>query len=514
MHHNFHFLSLLVKELKPILLRKKLLACFSQDKDELILGFADASSEFYIKASVLPSFTGFYFTESFQRAKRNSVNLFNELLDKEVIDISVFDNERAFELVLEDNFVLVFKVFGNKSNIILFEQSKAIELFSDQFQEDLLLTRQSLHRPIDQSKSAYFVGQNHRTLFPTWGKITNAYFEKNASNDLEKNWQLICSIQEKLNQPPFYICEIEDKICLSLLAVGNILETHQDAIAAANAFWVYKSKIEQGNSLKSELIKEKNKQLKQIETYLLKCDKRIEELLEGPGNAEKADMLMAFMHQISSGKSEIELMSFYTQKLIKIKLNPTLSIQKNAESYYRKAKKEGFELEMIQKNMNAKIAQKARLEEEIKNIQNTENLRELKKLEPNNTTSKKPKPASELFKTYELDHFVIYVGRNSENNDLLTLKYSHKNDLWLHAKDVSGSHVVVKNIPGKPFPKNVLEFAAGLAAWFSKKRNDGLVNVAYTTKKYVRKIKGAPAGQVILDREETLLVPPLDPAKL
>lgn len=72
------------------------------------------------------------------------------------------------------------------------------------------------------------------------------------------------------------------------------------------------------------------------------------------------------------------------------------------------------------------------------------------------------------FKQFEVDGWVIWVGKSAKNNDLLTLKYAKKFDLWLHARDVAGSHVIIRNPNQKVVPKFVVEKAAGLAAYFSK----------------------------------------------
>jgi predicted ribosome quality control (RQC) complex YloA/Tae2 family protein len=125
----------------------------------------------------------------------------------------------------------------------------------------------------------------------------------------------------------------------------------------------------------------------------------------------------------------------------------------------------------------------------------------------------KPKAAEveeEKFKVYELMGFTILVGRNADNNDELTQRFAKKNDLWLHARDVSGSHVVIKHQAGKNFPKPVIEAAASLAAFYSKRKNESLCPVIYTEKKFVRKIKGSPAGKVKVEKENVMLVQPLE----
>jgi predicted ribosome quality control (RQC) complex YloA/Tae2 family protein len=103
----------------------------------------------------------------------------------------------------------------------------------------------------------------------------------------------------------------------------------------------------------------------------------------------------------------------------------------------------------------------------------------------------------------------IWIGKNAQSNDTLTLKYGYKEDLWLHAKDVAGSHVLIKHQAGKPFPKDVVEHAAQLAAYYSKRKNESLCPVAITPRKFVRKRKGDKPGAVVVDREEVVMVEPL-----
>ena len=78
----------------------------------------------------------------------------------------------------------------------------------------------------------------------------------------------------------------------------------------------------------------------------------------------------------------------------------------------------------------------------------------------------------------------------------------------MHARDVSGSHVVIRGTQNGKVPEPILEYAATLAAAYSKNKNNSLVPVSYTLKKYVRKPKGLPPGKVIMDREEVILVKP------
>jgi len=107
------------------------------------------------------------------------------------------------------------------------------------------------------------------------------------------------------------------------------------------------------------------------------------------------------------------------------------------------------------------------------------------------------------------DSFTLYVGRNAKNNDQLTGKFAKPNDLWLHARGVSGSHAVLRG--PKDIPKHILEQAAAITAYFSQSRKAGFVPVAYALKKYIRKPKGAGPGAVLMEREEVILIEPTLP---
>ncbi|MCB9639928.1 MAG: DUF814 domain-containing protein [Myxococcales bacterium] len=108
------------------------------------------------------------------------------------------------------------------------------------------------------------------------------------------------------------------------------------------------------------------------------------------------------------------------------------------------------------------------------------------------------------------DGFEILVGKNARDNDVLTFKIAKQHDLWLHVAPTSGSHVIVRNPDNLDrLPKSTIKEAAALAAFFSRSRDGGRVDVHYTQRRNVRKAKGAPAGQVQLIQFETIKVAPL-----
>jgi predicted ribosome quality control (RQC) complex YloA/Tae2 family protein len=100
----------------------------------------------------------------------------------------------------------------------------------------------------------------------------------------------------------------------------------------------------------------------------------------------------------------------------------------------------------------------------------------------------------------------ILVGRGAEKNDALTFHVARPHDLWLHAKNQTGAHVIVPLDKGASCPADVLVEAAHLAAHFSEARDERIVEVQYTPRRYLRKPRGSPPGLVVVDREKVLVL--------
>jgi len=109
--------------------------------------------------------------------------------------------------------------------------------------------------------------------------------------------------------------------------------------------------------------------------------------------------------------------------------------------------------------------------------------------------------------------FEVWVGKNSEANDLLSFKYTGQNDLWFHVRGTSGSHTILKlpeNFDGV-MPKEYIKSAAEICAYYSKAKNAKSVPVAYTEGKNVSKYKGAKSGSVVIKGEKVIKVQPKVP---
>ncbi len=107
------------------------------------------------------------------------------------------------------------------------------------------------------------------------------------------------------------------------------------------------------------------------------------------------------------------------------------------------------------------------------------------------------------------DAYVIWVGRNSRQNEKVSFKLANAQDIWLHARDVPGAHVVIRN-DGRRISQALIAEAAAVAAWYSKRRNDANVQVDYTRVKYVKAVKGAGPGMAAYRNENSIIVQPRD----
>ena len=204
------------------------------------------------------------------------------------------------------------------------------------------------------------------------------------------------------------------------------------------------------------------------------------------------------------------MQNFYDEnRSIDIPLKEDLSPQKNAEIYYSKAKKQQLEVARLQQELSKKEQEIDILKKQLQDVQTIYDIKVLRAFISSSGLEEKAHTEERLpFHEFEFNGFRILVGKNAKSNDVLTLRYAFKDDLWLHAKDVAGSHVLIKHQAGKKIGKDVIERAAQLAAYYSKRKNETLCPVTVTPRKFVRKRKGDPAGTVVVEKEDTILVEP------
>ncbi|MGV3505344.1 MAG: NFACT RNA binding domain-containing protein [Adhaeribacter sp.] len=516
MHLNYYFLRQLSASLRQSLPGFRLHSAFSQEKDELVLAFSRGQEEFFIKAILSPAFTALTFPPSFHRARANSATLFPEITGKAVLDVVQHAQERSFHLVLEDGFALLFKMFGNRSNVVLFQGQQVLALFQNKFDKDRQLRLEDMGRPWQPDREAFLARpQPVASLYPTFGDLPLLYLESRgyAGATAKQKWDLLEQTRQELENPPYYITRVKGKTRLSLLPIGEIRHTFADAQEALQEFvrlYLTESYFDKHYQQVYQLLE---KRLAGSRHFLEEVEYKMLELEYDATFAQTADLIMANLSLISPRAREVEVFDFYQNKQRVLALPEKDSPQKYAEKLYKKNKNRQIELRFLGGRAEAKKAEIEKLEAQLSQLQQLHTSRELKQFLKDQDLGPVSKQEESFlpYRLFETDGFKILVGKGARQNDELTQKHTHKDDLWLHAKDVPGSHVVVKYQSGRAFPEPVIEKAAQLAAWYSKRKNDSMCPVLYTPKKYVRKPKGSAPGSVVVEREKVILVTPGNP---
>jgi predicted ribosome quality control (RQC) complex YloA/Tae2 family protein len=309
---------------------------------------------------------------------------------------------------------------------------------------------------------------------------------------------------------------------LSIFSESTICKSYPSINAACDRFYQDKLKLIRLESMRNNL----NRKLK---GYLDKAYKKQfhqesdrVKALENDKYRIWGELLTAYAHQYSKGDTEVVLDDFYSGDKISLQLDPRYTPIQNAQRYfkiYNKSRKALLHLENLMAKNQEEIDY---LESVMLSIQLAENpaeiqdiAEELEKEGYSRGISHKAKSGKIQFsprKFLSSDGIEILAGRNNRQNDILTLKEAKKTDLWLHSKDIPGTHVIVR-LSGSinsidELPDSTLEEAATLAAYFSKARQSEKVPVDYTYRSNVRKPAGAKPGIVIYDKYWTIIARP------
>lgn len=512
MHTNYYFLRQLSAVLNTALTGSVVSECFSQHKDELIVRFETPSGLFFIKASLQPEFCCLSFPGDFKRARKNSIDLFTHIIGLRVTGVRQFLNERSFAIELERAAGLFFKMHGNRANIILFENKKAIAIFRNHLKTDFTIRPDEADKHIDFSRKAFTANlHNLPAHYFTFGKTVWHYLDGHnfSEKSEEEKWNLFLLVINLLEKPSYYITELSGQLTFSLLPTDNIRAQFTDPVEAINAFFTQFVTTTAWQTERSRALNALQSQLKLTINYIRNSESKRNRLNRDTYRLW-ADLIMANLQSINRGTEQVVLTDFHTNEQHAIKLKKELSAQKNAELYYRKSRNRALELERLSGNIAARHKDLARIQQCIDDLMLAKTKDEVKRI-LNAATLRDKKPAEKTSLPYnevQFQGFKIWIGKNARGNDELTFRCSFKEDLWLHARDVAGSHVLIKYQAGKPFPKAVIERAAQLAAFNSKRKTDTLCPVTVTSKKYVRKRKGDAPGSVMVEKERVILVEP------
>ncbi|MGG0790169.1 NFACT RNA binding domain-containing protein [Peribacillus simplex] len=230
------------------------------------------------------------------------------------------------------------------------------------------------------------------------------------------------------------------------------------------------------------------------------------------------ELLTANLYQMKKGMKEIEVVNYYDeeQSMVTIPLDPLKNPSDNAQKYFSRYQKSKNAVGVVQEQIEKTKLELAYFEALHQQLQSAsprdiEEIREELQEEGYIKQKKKKgmkKPANakpQLETYYATDGDLIFVGKNNKQNDYLTNKFARRDEIWLHTKDIPGSHVVIRN--ESPSEKTIKE-AAVLAAFFSKAQQSSSVPVDFTQVRHVKKPNGSKPGFVIYDQQQTVYITP------
>jgi len=279
------------------------------------------------------------------------------------------------------------------------------------------------------------------------------------------------------------------------------------------------------NAIQSRISQKSVDLRKLVQTNLERCYKKLNLQLQQLKDTEDRDkykivgeLIHANLYQIKEGDTEVTVLDYYHENQPKtITLDPRLTPSQNATKQYDKYNKKKRTLAALSEHIKTTKGEIKHLESvkyALANALKEEDLLEVRQelMETGYLKFRRSKTKKALQKAEPM-HFRsslgydIYVGKNNYQNDLLATKLSNGGDWWFHAKDIPGSHVIVK-ADGQELPDTVYEEAAGLAAYYSKDRESPKVSVDYTLKKNLKKPNGSAPGFVIYHTNFSLMVVP------
>jgi len=531
MFQNYFFINRFLLEIIPILEDSKIEDIFSQEKSKLVIVTSKNTEIFYLEICVIPGNSYIKLRNNYSRAKKNTVNFFEDLIGEKISSFEIADSDRVIKIDCSKSKIF-FTIRGKFTNVIHLDKDDRAHSFKSITEQDLLNIKTELSEKkylfgwnslVIQSENSENLIEEIRNDYPFLGN--EIVKEVKARINKYDRAAVISAFTEVLNEIKkskscVFINEPEQEAHIGFEKFKSFAFTEKkifENINVALNFVLSKRSYLVYKYSKLKLIKNHlERDIKKVSSKIQNLQALIERGSKEQDYNKYGNLLLANLGSIKSRMSSIIVEDIISGGgKIKIDLNPALSPQKNVDYYFDKSRSDKIS---FAKNINLFDKSKKdfdQLRQLYKSLNEIESSRELDeimkklKIKPIDESEAKEDLASK-FKQYVIDNkYKVFVGKDSKNNDILTTRFAKQNDYWFHARGASGSHVVLRVENSKePIPKNVLKKAAAIAAFHSKAKTAGVVPVAFTFRKYVVKKKGDPTGTVHLLREDVLLVRP------
>ena len=534
-------ISFLIKEIKEKILRYKLTKIFQYDrvsfslffgKNNLIFQVKDNSTIFYLKDEKDPN-TDFQskFLLSLKKYLQNSIliNIRQEGFDR----IVYFDFEKLNQFGDVEKYTLIIEIMGKASNIFLTSKDKILSA--------LYFTSIDVGNRVIMTGAKYTLPFEEKKISPIYLEAENFPFETESFMEkiegVGRAFALECSqdydtFKKYLfsYKPVMYEILNRGKIqkVLTYNEFSEFSQKENKNLESENGRKYFETLNDGLNdyfktTITSNVISEKKKNLlKYVDSQIKKfkkIEKNIKVDLKKNENFENykniGDILAANMHQIKYGIKKVTVFDFYNNQQITINLDPLLSPNDNLNFYYNKYNKGKRTISALNSRF-LDIQNEIKYFEEIKmfiekendfigieEIENELNLTNNGNKSKNKIKLNKPKKRDLL--SFDYNGFQIFVGRNNKENEEISFSKGQPNDIWLHIKDIPGSHVLILR-NNQELPNDVLLHAANLACEYSKAKKGDKVTVDYCERKFVKKIKNSKPGNVIYTNFHSLLI--------
>ncbi|WP_240411187.1 NFACT RNA binding domain-containing protein [Limosilactobacillus vaginalis] len=484
----------------------------------------------------------------------NFVMTMRKYLEGAILEsIEQVDNDRIIkmnfktrdELGDQQRLVLVIEIMARHSNVSLVNEKnhKIIDTIkhvgSDQNRVRLLLPGATFVMPPKQDKvNPYLPNQIYTDLVRKdldeneLAKQLQARYqglgrqsaqelarELQASSDLPTTYHTF--LKQFENPDPVIYDDNNGKRQFAAFLPSNIKEeqlTHYDTLSVMlDAFYAQKAERDRSKELAGQVLKVLHNELKKDRRKVKKLKQQLEDAAKADYYRIRGEILTTYLGKLTAGMTEITLPNFYDDnKPLKIKLDPELSPSRNAQKYFTKYDKLKTSVDYVKEQLklaNDEINYLANIESQI-DLASPADIQEIRlelqqqgyiKQKRQKSKKRRKVRVSKPEEFHTSNGTTVLVGKNNLQNDRLSFKIANKNDIWLHVKDIPGSHVIIRD--SDPDEQTLLE-AAQLAAYFSKGRNSDNVPVDYLPAKRLHKPNGAKPGFVTFTGQKTLYVTP------
>lgn len=315
--------------------------------------------------------------------------------------------------------------------------------------------------------------------------------------------------------------ELWDFSCISLFQYDpSHLQKFSTMSQALDYFYSQREQQELFSSRQRELEKVVKQEIDRLAKKLALQEDKKAETDNGETFRVYGELITAYMYLLKKGMHKAELENFdQAGTKLEVPLDPRLTPVENAQVYFKKYNKAKTAKVLVEEQIKKGRSEMAYLESVLSSLEQAVDLADLNEVRTelaetgylkakNQPRKKSAEPVSPPLSFVSPDGYTILVGKNNKQNDRLTLKTAGKDDMWLHTKNIPGSHVIIRKKPGTDIPYTTIETAAKLAAFYSKARYSSQVPVDYTPVRQVKKPAGAKPGMVIYFEQKTIYVTP------